>query len=367
MTDWRAIRDEFPSLREWTYLNSATYGQVPRRAIEAMTRYFAHLEELASSDFLDWFDDADRLRGSIGRLINAPAGDIAFTGNAANALSLLMNGLEWQPGDQILTLDNEFPNNLYAPCFAKGAEFVQVPWERFHDSLTPRTRLVVLSLLNYSTGFRPPLDELGPWLRERGIMLYVDGTQGLGALTFDVARVRPSMLAVHGYKWLLSPTGAGFFYVDPELSRRITPQVVGWRSHKGWREVDNLHHGKPEFTERAERFEGGMVPFTLLYAMEQSVEMMLEIGPDVIEGRVLGLADSLRDILREAGATVADGATPIVAARLSGVDVSALSKRLNSRKVVVSARHGHLRVSVHFYNNEDDLARFRDELKLALD
>ena len=367
MTDWARIRDEFPSLRKWTYLNTATYGQLPRRGVEAMQRYFGHMEALASADFLSWFDDVDRLRGTVGRLVNAPADDIAFCGNAAGALSILLNGIDWREGDQILTLANEFPNNLYAPWFARGVEFVQAPWERFHESITPRTRLVILSLLNYSTGFRPPLDEIAPVLRERGVLLYVDGTQGVGALRFDCERVRPAMLAVHGYKWLLSPTGAGFFYIDPELRRDVPPLAVGWRSHTDWRNVDNLHHGKPEFTDKAEKYEGGMVPFTLLYAMEQSVEMMLEIGPDVIEGRVLGLADALRAILREAGATVADGASPIVAGRFDGLDVSALSRRLYERGVIVSARHGHLRVSVHFYNTEEDLERFREELRRALD
>jgi selenocysteine lyase/cysteine desulfurase len=154
---------------------------------------------------------------------------------------------------------------------------------------------------------------------------------------------------------MLSPTGAGFFYIDPELRDRIQPNVVGWRSDKRWREVDNLHHGKPEFKAAAEKYEGGMISFALLYAMQASVELMLELGPDNIERRVLELANLLRTSLLESGAEVADGATPIISARFPGRDVSALSKRLNGRRIVVSARHGFLRVSPHLYNNEPDL------------
>jgi cysteine desulfurase / selenocysteine lyase len=365
--DWTAVRAQFPALENWTYLNSATYGQMPRRASEAMAAHLAHRDELACSDFLTWFDDADRLRASVARLINATADDIAFIGNAASALSILLAGIRWRSGDRIVTLENEFPNNLYAPHFAGAAvEFIETDWPRFYDAVTPNTRLVVLSMLNYSNGFRPPLDEIAPWLRERGVLLYVDGTQGVGALQFDASAMRPAMLAVHGYKWLLSPTCAGFLYVDPELRRTLPPNVIGWRSDKGWREVDHLHHGKPEFKESAEKYEGGMIPFALLYAMEQSVELMLELGPATIEARVLHLADQVRAAIRECGGEAGNAPTPIVAGRFPGADVSRVSRELASRRVIVSARHGHLRVSPHFYNNEADIERFKQELQRVI-
>jgi selenocysteine lyase/cysteine desulfurase len=195
------------------------------------------------------------------------------------------------------------------------------------------------------------------------VLLYVDGTQGVGALRIDVSRLRPAMLAVHGYKWLLSPTGAGFMYVDPAVRAWLKPNFVGWRSDRNWRRVDNLHHGRPEFTETAEKYEGGMIPFALLYAMEQSVNMVLEVGPEAIEERALALADRVREVIRDCGGEAADGATPIVAGRFDALDVSAIARQLRSRRVLVSARHGHLRVSPHFYNNEGDVERFAFELR----
>ena len=195
------------------------------------------------------------------------------------------------------------------------------------------------------------------------MLLYIDGTQSLGALRFDVARVRPDMFAVHGYKWMLSPNGAGFFYIAPQLRERLPPNVVGWRSHWDWRNVDNLHHGVPEFTSTAEKYEGGSVIFALLYAMEASVDLMFEIGPEVIEQRVLGLADATRGMLRGLGASVADGASPIVAAKFENRDVSALARALKEQRVLVAARRGHLRVSPHLYNNEQDLEIFERTLR----
>ncbi len=368
MTDWEAVRREFPALEHWTYLNTATFGQLPRRATEATARHFAHRDELACSDFLAWYDDADRLRAKLARLIDCSPSDIAFVPNASTALGLLLAGLDWHSGDRVLTLEHEFPNNLYAPGLLNrfGVEMVAAPWERFYESITAKTRLVVLSSVNYNTGFAPPLEELADFLRARGILLYIDGTQSLGALRFDVRRTQPDMLAVHGYKWLLSPNGAGFFYIAPQLRERLQPNVVGWRSHRDWRNVDNLHHGVPDLPATAEKYEGGFLAFALLYAMEASVDLILEIGPEAIEQRVLELAARTRAILRDLGAAVADCGSPIVAAKFDRRDVSALARALKEQRVLVAARRGHLRVSPHLYNNERDLEVFERTLRALL-
>ncbi|MGC8794113.1 MAG: aminotransferase class V-fold PLP-dependent enzyme [Bryobacteraceae bacterium] len=278
--DWAAIRAEFPALSRWTYLNTATFGQVPRRAIQAIARHFERRDELACSDFLSWFDDADRIRGKVAHLINATRGDIAFVPNVATALGLLLSGIQWQPGDRIVTLELEFPDLIYHPALlaACGVEFVETSWARFPHALTRNTRLVAVSEVNYITGFRAPLAEIAPELRQRGILLFIDGTQSAGALRFDAAAIQPSIYAVHGYKWLLAPDGAGFMYVHPELRERLAPNVIGWRSHRDWRWVDNLHHGAPVFTGEAEKYEGGMIPFAVLYAMEAFLDLILELG-----------------------------------------------------------------------------------------
>ncbi len=310
----------------------------------------------------------DRIRASIARLIHCQADDIAFVQNASTALATLISGLPWQPGDRIVTLADEFPNQLYAAghLARRGIEALECPWERFYDSIHERTRLVVLSSASYVTGFAPPLEEISEFLRQRNVLLFVDGTQTLGALQFDCARVRPSMFAVHGYKWLLCPDGAGFMYIDPGLRPNLEPRVIGWRSHKNWRGVDNLHHGAPEFSDKAEKYEGGMLPFAVLYGMGASVQMMLELGPAAIETRVLELADQTRDLLRGHGGQAARNCSPIVSARFDRQDVSALARKLQQRRIVVAARHGYLRVSPHFYNNAEDLAVLDKELAQVL-
>jgi cysteine desulfurase/selenocysteine lyase len=336
--DWQAVRAEFPALARWAFLNTATFGQLPKRSVDAVIRHFEHRDELACADFLDWFDDADRIRSLIARLIHCRAEDIAFVPNAATALSLLIGGLDWRPGNRIVTFQDEFPNNLYHPSLLKrfGVEVVETTWPQFYDAVTPHTRLVVLSEVSYMNGFRPPLLEI-------------------------------SQFGVHGYKWLISPNGAGFMYVAPSLREKLEPNIVGWRSHRDWRRVDNLHHGAPEFKSEAEKYEGGMLPFPSLYAMGASVEMMLEIGPEEIEQRVFELAELTRAALRRLGARLAYDESPhfdsgIVAARFERKDASQIARQLKTRNILISARHGNLRISTHFYNNEDDVKRLETEL-----
>jgi cysteine desulfurase / selenocysteine lyase len=354
--DWQKIRSEFPALENRAYLNTATFGQLPRRATEAVARHWQHRDELACTDFLSWYDDADRLRASIAKLIGATIDDVAFVTNAAAALGMVVAALDLKAGDNIVTLQDEFPNYLYMP------QMREVPWERFYESIDKNTRLVAISEVNYATGFRPPLEEISKFTRERNVILFVDGTQSLGALTVDVKKLGVDIYAAHAYKWLISPPGAAFMAVSEPLRPKIRPMMVGWRSHKTWRDVDNLHHGVPEFVDTAEKYEGGGLPFALLYALEQSVEMMHEIGPAVIEERVIELADATRDRLRELGASVNDG-SQIVAAQFPGVDPSHLARELKNKRVNVAARHGFLRVSPHFYNNHDDLEQLCEAIK----
>jgi len=358
--DWVNIRRDFPALERWTYLNTATYGQVPRRAVEAMTRHSEQRDELASTNFLDWYSDADRIRASIARLIHAEPDDIAFVPNAAAALSIVLSGIAPKPGDNIVTLDDEFPNYLYQDAARK------VPWDRFYESVDGRTRLVAFSEVNYATGFRPPLPEISRFLGERGVPLFLDGSQSVGALTIDVRKTPVDVLAVHGYKWLMSPTGAGFMYVAPAFRKKLPPNIIGWRSHHDWRNVDRLHTGAPEFKDAAEKYEGGGLPFHLLYGMEASVNWMLEIGPDAIERHVMDLANSARSMLRGLGAEVADTGSQVVIARFPKIDASATARTLREQRVVVAARHGGLRISPHFYNDDEDLKRLETALKNLL-
>ena len=359
--NWKEVSKEFPALSNCTYLNSATFGQVARRTQAAVAAHFARRDRYASADFLDWFDDMDEIRGLVGKLINCDGSDVAFVTNASTALSLFLGGIEWKTGDRIATLPDEFPNQIYYGGWlgGRGVELVECPGM---ETLPARTRAIVISSVNYANGYRPDLARVARLAREAGALLYIDGTQSQGALQFDVQAIQPDMYAVDGYKWLLTPNGATFFYIAPALRRMIAPAVIGWRSDKGWRSVDELNHGAPEFAEGAERYEGGMLNFPSLYGMAEAVRMQLELGPANVEHRVLELARLAADMLRSTGAQICNEKTNIVAAHWPDRDASHLARELRKKNIIVAARHGNLRVSPHFYNTEEDLEALRRAL-----
>ncbi len=367
--NWSAIREEFPALKHWTFLNTATFGQMPNRSKAALDRHFERRNRFACDDFVEWFDDMDRIRASIGRLIHCEADDVAFIPNASTGISLLLSKLEWEPGDQILTLQDEFPNQLYYPAHlvARGVELLVVRGEELLDHVSERTRLVAISTVNYSNGYTAPVPEIAAHLRDRGILLYLDGTQSVGALEFDAKAIQPDMLAVHCYKWMLSPNGAGFMYVAPSLRPKLEPAEIGWRSDRNWRAVDTLNHGEPEFSPDAQKYEAGMLNFAGLYAMGENLAMMHEIGPARIEARVLELAARVRGIVQSNGATVMHEGSPIVAAHFPQHDASRIARELKQQGVIAAARQGNLRISPHFYNNEADLDRFEESLARIID
>lgn len=358
VVNWGAVRDKFPALASTTFLNSATMGQMPRAATAAVVAHFERRDGNAAVDAPTWFDDLDRLRGKLGRLVGATASDIAFIPSTAHGLSIVLNGIDWKAGDRIVTLDPEFPNNTYAPSLLTrmGVEFVEAPVAEFAGAVNERTRLVIVSALSYVTGMRAPIAELRRLAPNA--LLYVDGTQGCGAVAFDVEAQGIDVLAVHGYKWMLSPTGAGFMFVRPSVRKWLEPNVIGWRSHHSWRDWANLHHGAPEFSTAAEKYEGYFPALPLYYAMEQSVDLFLELGTGVIESRVLELAALLRGKVEELGGMVAHLDSPIVCCKFAGVESNTIAAKLMERNIIVSARHGWLRVSVHIYNNELDLEGF---------
>ena len=360
--NWPGIRAQFPALSNWTYLNSATYGHVPLRAQAAVAGHFAHRDDLACADFLKWFEDADEMRVLCARLVNCHSEDIAFCDNSCSALSLFLSGIPWQPGDRIVTMTDEFPNQYYYAntLGAKGVELIETEGI---DELPDRTRAVLLSSVSYITGFRPDLVRVSKLAHENGALLYVDGTQSVGALRFNVAEVQPDFLAVNSYKWLLGPNGATFFYIAPDLRRTLEPTTIGWRSDRNWRSVDTLRHGSPQFAESAERYEGGMLNFPSLYAMAESIRMNLEIGPDIVERRVLELSAATAAVLKQTGAAILHEGGNILAAHWPDRDASALARKLREQRIIVAARHGNLRVSPHFYNDESDLEKLAAALR----
>jgi len=225
-----------------------------------------------------------------------------------------------------------------------------------------RTRLVQVSQVSYVNGFRFDLKEVADIVHDHGAKLLVDSTQALGALVTDVKEEDVDYVSAAPYKYLMGPAGLAFLYVDEESLGGLIPDRVGWKNQL-W---EGEHAEKPENLETASKFEYGTLHFQGVYGLEKSIEYINNIGLENIERRVLELSDYLRKRLDEQGRgmyTPPGTKSPIVS--FYEKDPIGLSARLMAMKIKVTGREahgGHIRTSVHFYNNREDIDHFMESL-----
>ena len=285
----------------------------------------------------------------------------------------MAEGFPWRAGDSVVTAAEEYPSNLYPwmNLASRGVTLRTVPsrdgrvWvDDLIAAVDDSTRVLTISHVEFSSGFRNDLDALGEFCRSRGVAFFVDAIQGLGPHVIDVARTPIDFLAADGHKWLLGPEGAGFLYVRREWIDRLRPLGVGWHSVVG-----TYNSPAAEFTLKptAERWEGGSFNMPGLQAFAASVGLLLEIGPEAVSERILDRAEAVREIARSAGWSVYGSDRPedvsgIVALEKAGTDPNEVVRGLRAQGVAAACRRGRLRFSPHIYNNEEDLERLRQSL-----
>src|SRR5215831_13116000 len=224
--DWCALRDEMPVTRRWAYFDHAAVAPIPSRSQQAIAEWAAEVTENGELGEPRWLSRVEGIRRSFGALLNADPLDVAFVKNTSEGIGFVAEGYPWQPGDNVVTASEEYPSNIYPwmNLASRGVEVRFVPSrgprilvDDVRERVDGRTRIVSLSFVEFSSGFRNDLDAVGSLCRERGVHFFVDAIQGLGALPLDVQRTPVDFLAADGHKWLLGPGGAGVFFVRREL------------------------------------------------------------------------------------------------------------------------------------------------------
>jgi selenocysteine lyase/cysteine desulfurase len=370
----RLRREEFPwaAAGEAIYLNAASTGPLPERTLraqEAYSRKRAAPYRLSHEEQFAVLDDA---RARITTLIGAEAGSVALSVNTGAGINLAAWGLPLGRGDVVVIPDLEFPANVYpwmAASRARGFTLHTVPTrdglldeEALLAAIDRKSaRVLALSWVGFATGFVADLDRIGAACRARGVLLVVDGMQGVGVLPLDVQRLRIDLLACGGQKWLLSPWGSGFTYVRPGILETIVPQPVSWMGVRGSDDFSALVDYDLTWRDGARRFEQITVPFQDFAGMAASLGLLLELGTDAITAHVTECVEQLAAGAEGAGVEVV---TP--RGRRAGIvtvrpgDVSATAARLRNARVVHSVREGTIRLSPHCYTTSD-------EIRVALD
>lgn len=365
-------RSLFPITETSCFLNHAAISPLSRRSVKAVQELLDESSRLGIACYPRWMKRVGEVRALLARLIHAEADEVAFVSNTSEGLGIVASGLSWSPGDHVLVTRPDFPTNIY-PWINLERQGVRVGFIERQDgrfdaadverALSPKTRLLAVSSADFLTGFLCDLQSLGDLCRRKGILLCVDGIQSVGAVPLDVRASGIHFLSTGGHKWLLGPMGCGMLFVDRAVSPLTHPARVGWKSVK---RDDDFFNLDLDLKTDAGRFEPGTMNVQGIYALGRAVELILEVGIEQVQQAVFRILDLFVHSLRKRGIRIV---TALRSEERSGIlsfvpsrDPKGLFRHFMEDKVMVSERKGMIRLSPHFYNNEDDVRRFFDVL-----
>ena len=368
-------RDQFPTAAERIYMAHAGVSPLPRVAADAMRAFLARAE--VDNPESEWaMDIVEQAREDAALLIGAHADEIALLGPTSVGLSLVANGLDWQPGDEVVSYFDDYPANVYpwTRLGSKGVDYVSVQpefpgvitWDDVARTLTERTKLVALASCHFLSGHRIDIDAIGRKLGERGVLFCVDAIQTVGAFPTPVEHV--DFLSADSHKWMLGPPTAGIFYVKKSRQDLLRPTLVGAMNLEA---PDFITQENAALVEGARRYESGIQNLANIVGMQASMQMILDIGVDGIAARLHELKSALVEGLRSLGYTIypdeAAGGGPNAESSITTVahpdkESLAVYEHLRANNVVTSHRRTRagsdfVRISPHFYNTLAEIDR----------
>ena len=370
------LREQIPVCQRMVYVNTGWSGPSPVSVTEAMKARLDYEMEQGPTT-LDVYESGreiqTNLREAVARLLNASPEEICLTQNTTEGLNMVINGLPWREGDEIITCDLEHSSVLIPSYFQQHRHDAVVkvlsiaPNEtqdailgKIESALTERTRLVFLSHIEYSCGLRMPVKEIRMLTADRGILMLLDGAQTAGHIPLDMKDIGCDFYSIPGQKWLLGSEGVGALYIRKEMIPQVAPVHVAGRSV--------LSHEDPyQFEPDAasiDKFLLSSASAALRAGMLEGIRFIQGIGVEEIEQRNVDLATSAKEVLQEIpGVKVLTpmdrrSSSGLVSFTIDGADPQAAASRLWERHRIV-ARSVHfppgLRVSLHFFNTEEEV------------
>ncbi|MFS8204539.1 aminotransferase class V-fold PLP-dependent enzyme [Streptomyces sp. CWNU-52B] len=340
------VRAEFAP--ENTYLNTASTGLLPARAVTAMR---SAVESVAAGQPQDMFADVEAARASFARLLAVPDSRVAAGASVAVYTGLIAASLP--SGAEVLTAEGEFTSAVNPFHVRRDLKVRTVPLERIAESVRPGTALVAVSAAQSADGRVVDLPALREAAREHGARTYIDASQAAGWLPLDADAY--DYVSSVAFKWLVCPRGVAFLVV-PEDFGGLDPVFAGWVA--GENPWDSCYGPVEELAHSARRFDESPSLFSYAGA-RHSLELMEELGVETVRAHDLGLADRFRAGLAALGQEpVPAPGSPIVSVPGLGVRQPELSRA----GIQVSDRAGNLRVAFHLYNTAADVDRMLDVL-----
>ncbi|MCO6413266.1 MAG: aminotransferase class V-fold PLP-dependent enzyme [Thiogranum sp.] len=360
---------EFNLSPDICYLNHAAVSPWPQRTTKAVKDFAEENGRAGSRNYAKWLDTEHQLRLQLQQLINArEVEEIALLKSTSEALSVVAYGIDWCVGDEIIINNQEFPSNriVWESLKPLGVEVVVVnidgvdhPEQAIIDAITPRTRLISVSSVQYSSGLALDLDPIGHACRRYGVAFCVDAIQSLGAKPFDVQSCHADFVMADGHKWMLGPEGLALFYCRRDWISRLSLKQYGWHMVENPGEFDRKEWSP---AASAQRFECGSPNMLGIHALHASLGLLLETGIPLINDLVSAKVQYLIDILTNYKVEILSVTDParragIVTFRPETPDIHARYSLLQQNGIICALRGGGIRFSPHFYTSDAVLER----------
>jgi selenocysteine lyase/cysteine desulfurase len=372
MEDMTKIREQFPVTKSKVFLNHAAMSPTPKPVADAVRKCVDDFSNFGTTS-IEWNNGG---KPFFAKLIGTKSEEIALVENTSMGLNIAANVLQYPRGSKIVTTDLEYPSVVY-PWLRKSlgvkVDYVKnvngkILLEDVEKAVDDKTVAVAVSHVEYVNGFRHDLRALSEIAHKHDAYLIVDAIQSAGAMPIDVKRDDVDFLTTACYKWLLSPPGAGYFYIKKELIEKFEPPFVGWASVKPeiFETVDFWDIWSLKLSETASRFEIGSPSFTSFIGATEALKLLLGFGIENVQKRILKLIDRLINSVKNLGLKLQ---TPEEQPYRSGIvnfkidKPKELTETLGKKDIVVSARANGLRVSPHFYNTEEDIDKLVEEVE----
>ena len=363
-----------PIVRKWAYFDHAAVAPLPEPTRVAITAWLDEAACDGDTVWPRWSRAVERARTLAAQLLGADPEEVALVRSTTEGINLVAEGFPWRPGDNVVTLDNEFPSNQYPwlNLASRGVETRRVPTDngrvdlqRIEDACDSRTQIISVSWVGYSSGWRLDLGEISSLARRCGALLFVDAIQGLGVFPLNVQKTPIDFLAADGHKWLLGPEGAGVFYLKREHLERLRPLGVGWHSVVHASDFSKI---MLDLRPTAARYEGGTQNMAGFIGLAASLELLLGLGISAISEHLLNIADAACRQLIDVGCNVVshrDGQhrSAIISFDWPGADPQAARQHCADRGIALGCRGGRMRISPHAYANQDDLDRLIEAIR----
>jgi selenocysteine lyase/cysteine desulfurase len=363
---FEAQRALFPILARKVQLSSCSQSALSTPVTEAIARYMASWSE-KGMDWGGWATVLDQAKAEFGRLIHADAADIAVMSCVSDLASSVGNCLQFDAERNGIVLGEiDFPSlgHVWLAQQARGAsvQFAQpdaggeIALEDYARLINDRTRLVSVSQVSYSNGFRQDIAAIGQLARAQGALFFVDAYQSAGAMQIDVQRDGIDMLACGAQKYLLGCPGIAFMYVRREVAEQLKPVNTGWfgRVNPFAFDIRTL-----DYAQGARRFDTGTPPYINGVAACAGMALLNAVDMAAIEAHIEHLSAVVRDEADRLGLPNASPRDPRRKGSNTAIrvaDSAAVERHMAEAGFIVSARGDLIRIAPHFYNTEQDVA-----------